>query len=197
MKGDLFYPLSIIIVAVFLSIYKTFDTKEEEIDFYPTTLDKNIYRKILWYFSQITYSSNFFLLIYFILKIFKFDTNILFKIIAPICLSVNLNYFLVLYPKKNIKLYEIPFHSLVLHFMTTFIIINELKYITYNSFNDVLQYNYFVLYGIIITILNYNVRGIWSYGISNLFTKKGWKFFFQFNIISFISSLFLYLYKLN
>mgnify|MGYP001023910423 CR=1 FL=1 len=197
MKGDLFYPLSIIIVAVFLSIYKTFDTKEEEIDFYPTTLDKNIYRKILWYFSQITYSSNFFLLIYFILKIFKFDTNILFKIIAPICLSVNLNYFLVLYPKKNIKLYEIPFHSLVLHFMTTFIIINELKYITYNSFNDVLQYNYFVLYGIIITILNYNVRGIWSYGVSNLFTKKGWKFFFQFNIISFISSLFLYLYKLN
>lgn len=197
MKGDLFYPLSIIIVAMFLSIYKTFDTKEEEIDFYPTTLDKNIYRKILWYFSQITYSSNFFLLIYFILKIFKFDTNILFKIIAPICLSVNLNYFLVLYPKKNIKLYEIPFHSLVLHFMTTFIIINELKYITYTSFNDVLQYNYFVLYGILITILNYNVRGIWSYGISNLFTKKGWKFFFQFNIISFISSLFLYLYKLN
>lgn len=197
MKGDLFYPLSIIIVAMFLSIYKTFDTKEEEIDFYPTTLDKNIYRKILWYFSQITYSSNFFLLIYFILKIFKFDTNILFIIIAPICLSVNLNYFLVLYPKKNIKLYEIPFHSLVLHFMTTFIIINELKYITYNSFSDVLQYNYFVIYGILITILNYNVRGIWSYGISNLFTKKGWKFFFQFNIISFILSLFLYLYKLN
>lgn len=197
MKGDLFYPLSIIIVAIFLSIYKTFDTKEEEIDFYPTTLDKNIYRKILWYFSQITYSSNFFLLIYFILKIFKFDTNILFIIIAPICLSVNLNYFLVLYPKKSIKLYEIPFHSLVLHFMTTFIIINELKYITYNSFSDVLQYNYFVIYGILITILNYNVRGIWSYGISNLFTKKGWKFFFQFNIISFISSLFLYLYKLN
>lgn len=197
MEGDLFYPLSIIIVAVFLSIYKTFDTKKEEIDYYPTTLDKNIYRKILWYFSQITYSSNFFLLIYFILKIFKFNTNILFIIIAPVCLSVNLNYFLILYPKKNIKLYQIPFHSLVLHFMTTFIIINELKYITYNSFYDVLQYNYFVLYGIIITILNYNVRGIWSYGISNLFTKKGWKFFFQFNIISFISSLFLYLYKLN
>lgn len=197
MKGDLLYPLSILIISLFLSIYKTFDTKEENIDFFPTTLDKNIYRKIVWFFSQITYLSNFLLLIYFILKLLNFNTNMLFITIAPICLSVNLNYFLVLYPKKNIKLYEIQFHSLVLHFVTTFIIINELKYITYNSFYNVLEYNYFIIFGILITILNYNIRGIWSYGICNLFTKKGWKFFFLFNIISFISSLFLYFYKLN
>jgi len=40
MEGDLFYPLSIIIVAVFLSIYKTFDTKKEEIDYYQQHLIK-------------------------------------------------------------------------------------------------------------------------------------------------------------
>lgn len=192
MYGDIFLPFSIMFISTTLSIYKTLSTNIHEIDYFPTTLDKIKSRKILWYFSHFTFSNSVSLLSYFVLKIFEFNTNQIFITIAPISLSVNLNYFLILYPKKNILLYELPYYSFVQHFMTTFIIINELKYIEYNSFYDILNYNYFILYGVLITYFNYYIRGVWTYGIANLYTYKGWKLFLQFNVVSFISSLSLY-----
>lgn len=195
MYGFIFLPFSTMLVSTFLSLYKTFDTKENEIDYFPTTVDKYIHRKILWYFSHFTYSNSIILLSYFTLKVFNYDCNELFVIIAPISLSVNLNYFIVLYPKKNIKLYELPYYSLVQHFMTTFIILNELQFIEYSS-NDILKYNYFIFYGVSMTILNYYSRGVWTYGLANLYSLKGWKLFLQFNIVSLFSSISLYLLKL-
>lgn len=195
MFGDIFLPFSIMFVSTLLSIYRTLDITTDEIDYFPTTYDKKNYKKILWYFSHFTFSNSFFLLSYFSLKILDFDSNNLFITIAPISISVNLNYFLILYPKKNIQLYELPYYSFVQHFMTTFIILNELKYIEYNTFYDVLNYNYFIIYGLSITYFNYYVRGVWTYGLANLYTKKGWKLFLQFNIVSFIASLSLYSIK--
>ena len=197
MVGDIFLPFSIMFMSTSLSIYKAFDTHTNEIDYFPTTLDKNKYRKILWYFSHFTFSNSVFLLSYFSLKMLEFNTNQLFITIAPISLSVNLNYFLILYPKKNILLYELPYYSFVQHFMTTFIIMNELKYIEYNSYYDILNYNYFILYGVLITYFNYYIRGVWTYGLANLYSYKGWKLFLQFNSVSFISSITLYLINYN
>ncbi len=195
MFGDIFLPFSIMFISTSLSIYKTFSTDIHDIDYFPTTLDKNKYKKILWYFSHFTFSNSVSLLLYFTLKMFEFNTNELFIAIAPISLSVNLNYFLILYPKKNILLYDLPYYSFVQHFMTSFIIINELEYIEYDSFYDILNYNYFILYGILITYFNYYIRGVWTYGIVNLYSYKGWKLFLQFNFVSFISSLSLYSIK--
>ena len=195
MYGDLYFPLSSLFVSTFLSLYKTFDMVEDEVDYFPTTYDKYKYKKILWYFSHFTYSNSIFLLSYFTLKTFNINLNNFYVTIAPITLSVNLNYFLILYPKKNIKIYELPYYSLVQHFMTTFIVFNELKYIEYNSFYDIFSYNYFILYGISITFFNYYIRGVWTYGIANMYTKKGWKLFLQFNAVSLLSSISLYSYK--
>ena len=101
MFGDIFLPFSIMFISTSLSIYKTFSTDIHDIDYFPTTLDKNKYKKILWYFSHFTFSNSVSLLLYFTLKMFEFNTNELFIAIAPISLSVNLNYFLILYPKKK------------------------------------------------------------------------------------------------
>jgi hypothetical protein len=195
MYSFVFLPFSTMLVSTLLSLYKTFDTKENEIDYFPTTLDKYIHKKILWYFSHFTYSNSIILLSYFTLKVFNYNCNELFVIISPISLSINLNYFIILYPKKIIKLYELPYYSLVQHFMTTFIILNELQFVEYSS-NDILKYNYFIFYGVLMTFLNYNFRGVWTYGLANLYSYKGWKLFLQFNIVSLFSSISLYLLKL-
>ena len=59
MVGDIFLPFSIMFISTSLSIYKAFVTHTNEIDYFPTTLDKNKYRKILWYFSHFTYSNTY------------------------------------------------------------------------------------------------------------------------------------------
>jgi hypothetical protein len=197
MYSDVFLPLSIMFISTTLSIYKTIDTIEDEIDYHPTTLDKYKYRKILWYFSHFTFSNSIFLLTYFTLKSIDYNINTLFVVIAPISMSININYFLILYPQRNIKLYELPYYSFVQHFMTTIIILNELKYIEYKYFYDIFKYNYFILYGISITFVNYYIRDIWTYGIINLYSHKGWKLILQFNVVSLISSVSLYLIKYN
>jgi hypothetical protein len=192
MSSDLLCPLSMMFFSTFLSLYRGFDQSNDEIDYFPTTSDKTKTRKILWYLSHFTYSNSIFLVTYFFLKIFYSNLNIYFICIAPISLSVNLNYFLILYPKRKIKLYELSYSSFTNHFMTTFIVLNEIKYINYYSFYDIFYYNYFILYGILITFLNYYIRNVWTYGILDLYSIKGWKLFLQFNIVSFISSLSLY-----
>ena len=198
MYGLVFLPFSTMFVSTFLSLYRTLDTKEDEIDYFPTSLDKYFHRKILWYFSHFTYSNSIMLLLYFSLKVFTnnyYNYDNLFAIIAPVSLSINLNYFIILYPKKNILIYDLPYYSFVQHFMTTFIILNELQFVEY-SFYDIFLYNYFILYGIGITFLNYYKRGIWTYGFANLYSYEGWNLFFQFNIVSFISSISLYSIKM-
>jgi hypothetical protein len=196
MYGTLFLPLSTMLMSVYLSLYRAFDCEEREIDYKPRTLDKPYYRKLLWYFSHFTFSNSFLLTCYFILKFFNYNYNYnydnLFITIAPISLSVNLNYFLILYPKRNIRLYELSYYSYVQHLMTTFIILNELSYIEYASAYQIFNYNYFILYGVLITYLNYYMRGIWTYGIANLYTQRGWMLFAQFNIVSLFSSISLY-----
>lgn len=195
MYGTLFLPLSTMLMSLYLSLYRTFDCKEPEIDYKPLTLDKSHYRKLLWYFSHFTFSNSFLLTSYFILKFFNLNYDNLFITMAPISLSVNLNYFLILYPKRNIRLYELSYYSYVQHLMTTFIILNELPYIEYSTVYQIFNYNYFILYSIFITYLNYYMRGVWTYGIANLYTQKGWYLFIQFNIVSLFSSISLYAVK--
>jgi len=185
--------------SIVFSLYRCFSTDEVEIDYKPTTLDKQLSKKILWYLSHFTYSNTLLLTIYFGLRLFDYKYDQLFLSISPIALSVNINYFLILYPKerqtKNIKLYQLSYHNIVQHYFTTFIILNELKYVEYDHYYYILNYNYVILYGIAITYFNYYYRNIWTYGIADLYTYKGWKLFFQFKFVSLFSSLSLYYLK--
>ena len=101
MYSESFLPLSIMFISTVLSLYKTFDLKKNDIDFFRQTIDKYTYKKIIWYFSHFTFSNSIFLLTYYGFKLFDYNMNNLFISIAPISISVNLNYFLVLYPKKK------------------------------------------------------------------------------------------------
>ena len=100
----------IILITIILSLYKTLtqNNSESANDYHPDTKDKNITNKIMWYFSQITYQSEFLILIYFGLRIFtKYKFDILFATIAPYCLTKNIHYFYLLYPKYAKKLIQI------------------------------------------------------------------------------------------
>ena len=197
MSSNIFLPLSTMFMSTILSLYYTFDTKIDEADFFPNTLDKTFKNKVILYLSRFTYSNSLFLLFYFLMKLFNYDCNLYFITLAPISFSVNINYFIILYPKKNIKLYQLSYHSFVQHFMTTFIVLNELPYIHYDSIYDIFYYNYFIIYGVIITLINYNVRNIWTYTIINLYSFRGWFLFLQFNIICILSSNLLYILNKN
>lgn len=191
-----FYLLSLLILSTskFLTFYYALGFKEDKEDFFPLTYDKKLSNKIMWYVSQLTYTSNMILFFYYFMRYFtgnNYDTY--FKIISPISLSVNTNYFLILYPEKNIQLFELPYHSMVSHFMTTFLIIIENKHIQWNNYSETFYYNYLILLFIFITGVNYKYRRIWTYNKLNLFTLKSYKLLLQFMICSqfFSSALWL------
>ena len=185
---------SILFLSSFLSLYKCFYLDKNEKDFYPLTIDKNILNKSVWYLSHFTHTSNLILLFYFFMKLFNYNYDYIFISISPICFSVNFNYFLILYPKYNIRLYNLSFSSIISHFYTSVIILNEIKYIEYFNPSDIILYNYFIIIGIFITFLNYKIRNIWTYNLVNLYTMKGWILFFQFKLSSLFFRIFLYNY---
>ena len=193
-----YYLLSVIILSMskIMSIYYCFYNKDNKEDYFPLTLDKNIKNKILWYISQITYTSNILLFMYYILRYFTmYNYDTLFKIVSPVCLAVNTNYFLILYPEKEIYLYELSYHSMVSHLMTTFLIIIENKYIKWNTYYEIFYYNYLILILILITIINYKYRNIWTYNKLNLLSKTGYKLLFKFGLCANIFSTLLWSYR--
>jgi hypothetical protein len=192
MNDNDFLSFSILSTSLVLSLYRCLDTQKNDNDFFPTTSDKSIFNKLLWYTSHLTFSSNFILTYYYFLRLFKIQNDYLFIVISPISLSVNLNYFLILYPKKNLKLYEISYYSFIQHFMDTFIILNTVKYIEYKSIYEIFYYNYYILFAVSVTLYNYYKRNIWTYNIANLFSYKGWFLFLQFSTCSLVSSFGLY-----
>lgn len=189
--------LSYLGISKLLTFYYTLGINEDKEDYFPLTIDRKLSNKIIWYFSQLTYTSNTILFFYYFMRYLtgnNYDTY--FKIISPISLAVNTNYFLILYPEKNIKLFELPYHSLVSHFMTTFSILIENKYINWGNYIETFNYNYLILLFTLITGLNYKYRRIWTYNKLNLFTLKSYKLLFQFMLCSQLYSSVLWLISL-
>ena len=177
--------------SIWLSLWQTLDSKNNSKyvanDFSPTTGIKPLHNKILWYISQITYQTQFMLWLYFMLQIFSLEPNgseialNIFHIFAPICITVNVQYFLLLFPKmknKNgipMKLYDLSFSSIIPHLLDTFLILMELYNINSYDWNDTLQHLVFLPPTIVIVLFNYIIRGVWSYDLIKLNELRGWK----------------------
>jgi hypothetical protein len=166
MDNNYFISFIFMFVSVFIGLYELFYSKIKEIDFNPNTLDKSVERKLIYYLSHLTNSSSLILTFYLFLRLIDIRYDELFVLISPISLSVNLNYFLILHPSRGITLYDMSYKSIVNHFMTTFIIINELYYIDY-------FYSYYfmiyMVYEFFMNIFNYYYRHVWTYGICNIY----------------------------
>jgi hypothetical protein len=191
-KNNYFLPFVFMFVSTFFGLYEAFYSKIKDVDFFPNTLDKSAGKKLIYYLSHLTNSSSFILTFYLFIRLIDIQYDELFILISPISLSVNLNYFLILHPSRDITLYEMSYKSIVNHFMTTFIVFYEINNIEYD-------YSYlfmiYMLYAFIMNIFNYYYRSVWTYGICNLYELKGWILFVLFTTTSFIFNLILYYYN--
>ena len=188
----------ITLIAILLSLYKTLtqNNSESANDYHPDTKDKNITSKIMWYFSQITYQSEFLILIYFGLRTFtKYKFDILFATIAPYCLTKNIHYFYLLYPKYakklNTNLSKLDYSNLSVHLIDTIFIILEAISITY-KFSYLFFHLVYIIFAIFIILLNKFFRNTWSYKFLNLNNLDGWTYVYIYILTNQIFSFFLY-----
>jgi hypothetical protein len=189
MDNNYFIPFIFMFVSKFLGLYEALYIKKNEIDFLPTTLDNSLSKKLIYYLSHLTNSSSLILTYYLFLRLIDIEYDELFILISPISLSVNFNYFIILHPYRNLKLYELSYKSIINHLMTTFIIIDELFYVDfYYSY----YFLYYMIFALFMNIFNYYYRGVWAYGICNLYKLKGWFLFIFFTLTSFIFNYILH-----
>ena len=188
----------ITLITILLSLYKTLtqNNLESSNDYHPDTKDKNITKKIMWYFSQITYQSELLLLVYFGLRVFtKYNFDILFAVIAPYCLTKNLHYFYILYPKyhknNNFNLSKLDYSNLSVHLVDTIFIILESISIAY-KFNYIFLHLIYTVVAVMIILLNKYVRNTWSYNFINLNNIDGWSYIYFYILTNQIFSFFLY-----
>jgi len=184
-----FYILtnSFLLISVFLSFTSCLDKKNKNSyanDFYPNTKDKKNYRKIIWYFSQLTYQTQIILTIYFLLKFKKINfsfNHLLFKIIAPACLCVNIQYFLILFPKRKkndgtqFDIHDMEYNSIVPHLLDSIIIFIELLHLENFHLKHIFLYLYYLIFAISFTLFNKFIRNQWTYNLLILNKMSGWE----------------------
>tara|TARA_A100001015_G_scaffold317367_1_gene434155 strand:+ start:2010 stop:2627 length:618 start_codon:yes stop_codon:yes gene_type:complete len=199
-----YLSLILISISIIFSFYDDFiyprDINYD--DYFPENKDKSIFNKLIWYLSQFTYQKQILIFIYFILKIFTdYNLETFLKILVSITISINIAYFKYLFPhykkndKTNYKLYELGFYDLFPHFIDTFIIIIEIWSLSNFSFSDIYLPLYFEAFMLISVIINYYLRGVWTYGFVNL--KKGatYKLILEFLIYTHVISYIIYKIK--
>lgn len=184
-----------LLIAKLLCFYHLIDSNEIAPDYFPNSLDKRIDRKLVYYISHLTNTSSLILTMYFMLKLLYYQYDDLFILISPISLSVNFNYFMILYPHKNQKLYELNYYSIITHLMTTFIIQCELYNINYKNIYQCFYFFIYMIIAMFINLFNYYYRGIWTYGICDMYRFRGWLLFIIFSTTSTFFSLGLYYYN--
>tara|TARA_B100000424_G_scaffold253720_1_gene231128 strand:- start:607 stop:1335 length:729 start_codon:yes stop_codon:yes gene_type:complete len=192
-----------LLASIILSIVMTIQTKKNFADFFPEgkmydgkyICDNFIGDKIMWYFSQITHQTQFLLFLYFLLAFFNNKSDLYFKIIAPLCLTVSALYFYLLFPKQNQKIYQLSFCNFFSHFMIIFLVFGELYYVKNYNFNETSYCLIFLISTIIITFINYGIRGVWSYNLIKLNEFYGWLLIVKTVLVIYFFSFLLYFIK--
>ena len=113
--------------SILMSILKYFDRdmkdKDTADDYYPQTQDKPLLRKCVWYLSQVTFQSQILLTAYFIFDSMNINSTKLLMTVAPACLAVNIQYFLLIFPRENTKIFKLEYATLLSHGLNTIFII--------------------------------------------------------------------------
>jgi len=192
-----------LLTSIILSIIFTFYHQNNLIDFYPNEdfyddkriHDKTLGDKLIWYISQITHQSQYLLFIYFIFALCGNKQDGYFKIIAPLCLTVSALYFYLLYPKQSLKIYQLSFYNFFAHFMIIFLVFGELYYVKNYNFNETGYCLIFFITTIIITLINYGLRGVWTYDLIKLNKLSGWLLVSKTVLVIYCFSFLLYFIK--
>jgi len=167
----------ILISSIIFSIIDLFDIRNGDnylVDFYPKSLDRNNKKKILWYFSQITYQVQILLCVYFGLRLFTgHNYDIFYKIIAPISLLVSIIFFGLLYPKTGI--HKMVYSNIISHGFNSLVILLELSVIKSYKFKEIFYCLSATIPSLFILIYNYNIRKIWTYNLLNIQNINGRK----------------------
>ncbi len=192
-----------LLASIVLSIVMTFQTNHNYADYFPAgkmfegkqLLDNTTGGKIMWYFSQITHQMQFLLFAYFVMRVFNKKSNTFFKMISPLCLTVSALYFYLLYPKQKQRIYQLSFCNFFSHFMIIFLVFGELYYVKNFNFNETTYCLFFLITTIIITYINYGIRGVWSYNLIRLDEFYGWLLVVKTVLVIYFFSFLLYFIK--
>ena len=200
-----FYFVSTIFLfsSIVLSIMSALYSKENYSDFFPNkgkyynkiVHDNSIIDRICWYFSQITHHTIILLFFYFFLALINKKSEVYFKMIAPLALTISVLYFCFLFPKQKLSLHQLPYYNFFSHFMIIFLVFGELIYIDKYTFEETTHCFIFILTCLCAIFINYSLRGVWSYNLVKLDRLSGWTLVSKTTIIMYFFSFVFYLSK--
>ena len=187
--------------SIILSFMSALYGNENFSDFFPNKSDRsNIYDesivdKICWYFSQITHHTIILLFFYFFLALINRKSEVYFKMVAPLALTISVLYFYYLFPKQSLSIHQLPYYNFFSHFMIIFLVFGELIYITEYKFEETVHCFLFILTCLCAIFINYTLRGVWSYNMVKLDKLSGWILVSKTVIIMYFFSFFFFLSK--
>lgn len=200
-----FYFISTVFlfITIILSLISTFHLNENFNDFFPNggnyygkdIHDKDNMDKICWYFSQITHHTIFLLFSYFFMALINRKSESYFKMVAPLALTISVLYFYFLYPKQKLQIHQLPFYNFFSHFMIIFLIFGEFIYIKDYKFHETTHCFMFILTSICAILINYYLRGVWSYNLVKLDRFSGWSLVSKTTLIMYTFSLMFFFFK--
>ena len=189
--------------TICLSFVATFHIKTNGADFFPNETiikdkkihDKSFADKLCWYFSQLTHHTLFLLFTYFFMALLDIKSEKFFKMVAPLALTISVLYFYFLYPKQQLKIHQLSFCNFFSHFMIIFLVFGEFMYIKTYELHETTNCFVFILSGLLCVLINYFLRGVWSYNLIKLDQYSGWKLVAETIIIMYSFSMMFYLFK--
>jgi hypothetical protein len=200
-----FYFISTICMffSILLSYMSAIYNKENFSDFFPTKgqyygmeiHDNTILDKTCWYFSQITHHTITLLFFYFFLAFINRKSENYFKMVAPLALTISILYFILLFPRQQLSLHQLPFYNFFSHFMIIFLVFGEIIYVNNYTFEETTHCFIFILTCLCSIFINYTLRGVWSYNLIKLDSFSGWKLVSKTVILMYMLSFGLFALK--
>lgn len=190
-------------ITIVLSLIGVFRATKNTGDFFPEpgiyqgkpVHDKTFVDRLTHYFSQFTHHTIFLLFFYFLSSLLNYNSTTYFKIIAPIALTISILYFYHLYPRQNRGVHELSYSNFYSHFMIIFLVFAEFYYIDGFKLSETTYCLVFLVTAVLVTILNYLMRGVWSYNLVKLDRVKGWSMICQTILLMYGLSFMFYFIK--
>ena len=200
-----FYFISTVFLftTIVLSLASTFTSKKNLNDYFPNKMTKygKVYHdstyidKLCWYFSQITHHTIFLLFAYFFMALVNRKSEVYFKMVAPLALTISVLYFYFLYPRQSLMVHQLPFYNFFSHFMIIFLVFGEFIYIENYEFRETTYCFLFITTALLAIYINYTLRGVWSYNLVKLDRYSGWSLVAKAILIMYFFSVMFYFFK--
>lgn len=200
-----FYFVSTVFLffSVVLSFMSAIYGKDNFSDFFPNPgkyydkdmHDNTVVDRVCWYFSQITHHTIILLFFYFFLALINHKSETYFKMVAPLAMTISVLYFYFLFPKQKLTLHQLPYYNFFSHFMIIFLVFGELIYINEYTFKETTHCFIFILTCLCAIVINYSLRGVWSYNMVKLDRLSGWTLVSRTSIIMYLFSFIFFCCK--